>query len=104
MFAYRSRIHKDLFSEVLKRGKTLHSPLFSLCYLKAENKAFSVVASKKVSKGAVVRNRNKRRVRHALKKLEAGLPQGAFIVFIKKDLTDVPYPKLSEELAKLLVL
>lgn len=80
----------------------IHSPLFSLYYLKAETQAFAVVASKKVSKKAVVRNRNKRRVRDILRKQPPFLFPGSYIVFIKKDLVATPHPLLKDELLLLL--
>ena len=80
----------------------IHSPLFSLSYIKPENKAFSVVASKKVSKKAVIRNKNKRRVRHVLKKITENITDGAYVVFIKKDLSTLPTQTFVLELTHLI--
>ena len=101
VFSYEDRVHSEEFEEVLKKGKMIHSPLFSLSVLKNSKKAYAVVASKKVSKKAVVRNKNKRRVRHALKKITTSLPTASYIVFIKKDLTAISYTELTLELSKL---
>ncbi len=79
-----------------------HSPLFSVCYLKASKSSFAVVASKKVSKKAVIRNKNKRRVRHILKKMAGSLEKGAYVVFIKKDLSSILYPEVVTSLEKML--
>jgi ribonuclease P protein component len=109
VFSFNERVHSEQFEQVLKRGKMIHSPLFSLCYLEKgaseidlKDRAFAVVASKKVSKKAVIRNKNKRRVRHALKNMTKKLKSGIFIVFIKKDLSSVGYQDLSQELGTLL--
>lgn len=102
MFVFNERVHSAHFDEVLKKGKMLHSPFFSLCFLEEEAKAFAVVASKKVSKKAVIRNRNKRRVRHALKEISKNLPSGAYVVFIKRDLSVIPYPEINKEIITLL--
>lgn len=102
MFVFEDRVHSEHFDEVLKKGKTKHSPLFSVCYLKASKSSFAVVASKKVSKKAVVRNKNKRLVRHILKKMTINLEKGAYIVFIKKDLSAIAYPELVAVLVKML--
>ena len=104
MFVFEKRIHSEDFDKVLKKGKITHSPLFSLSYLKLEDQsqAFAVVASKKVSKKAVIRNRNKRRVRHILKKIASNLPSGAYAVFIKKDLAPFSHQELLTEVNRLL--
>ena len=90
----------------MKKGKMIHSPLFSFYYLKAQNMAFSAVASKKVSKKAVIRNRNKRRLREIFRKhilsLSTTLPSGGYILFIKKDISDMPYPALFEAVNQIL--
>ena len=62
---------------------------------------FAVVASKKVSKDSVVRNKNKRRARHVLKKLTY-TKKGYYAVFIKKDLSKIKFPVLEEELKTLI--
>ncbi len=99
MFPKNQRIGSEEFLEIMKRGKNYHFPLFSLCWLADyEKPCFAVVASKKVSKKAVVRNRNKRRVRDILKKLINEPFSGALIVFIKKDLSSTPHPSLLEEM------
>lgn len=85
----------------MKKGKMLHSPLFSLYYLPGDIQAFAAVASKKVSKLAVIRNRNKRRVREAFRKQSEKLVPGSFILFIKKDLAAIPYPDLVKEIGEI---
>lgn len=99
MFPKNQRITSREFLEIMKRGKNYHFPLFSLCQVSVyEKSCFAVVASKKVSKKAVIRNRNKRRVREAFKKLLKKPFSGALIVFIKKDLSSLSYSSLIEEL------
>lgn len=102
MFSYKNRVHTEQFEEILKKGKNIHSPLFSISYVKAPNKAFAVVASKKVSKKAVVRNKNKRRVRHILKTIEENCISGLYIIFIKKDLARIPHGEIKEEIVKII--
>jgi ribonuclease P protein component len=94
-------LNKEQFEMVMKKGKMIHSPLFSLYYLKGESSAFAAVASKKVSKKAVIRNRNKRRVREILRKNKEMLPSGSYILFIKKDLNAINHKEVSETLLKL---
>ena len=102
MFAFEDRVHSEQFDEILKKGKMKNSPLFSVCYLKGLKNSFAAVASKKVSKKAVIRNKNKRRVRHILKNIAGDAPKGAYVVFIKKDLSPLPYSELTAALEKML--
>ena len=101
MFPQTQRITALEFDSILKKGRTTHSSLFSLCFVPSNKIHVAVVASKKVSKKAVIRNRNKRRVRHALKSLIKKGSSGYFVFFIKKDLTSIKYPTLLEELKPL---
>jgi ribonuclease P protein component len=87
---------------VMKKGKMTNSPLFSLYYLKGDEYGLGAVASKKVSKKAVIRNKNKRRVGEIARKNIKGLPSGLYIVFIKKDLAAISHPELSDSLLSLL--
>ncbi len=86
----------------MKKGETIHTPLFSLCFLVGATLQVAVVASKKVSKVAVVRNRNKRRVREIFRKHTKHLKKGAYIVFIKRDLTNISYAQLEQEVKRVL--
>lgn len=86
----------------MKKGKMIHSPLFSLYYLEGNTISFSAVASKKVSKKAVIRNRNKRRVREIFRKKAFSLAPGGYILIIKKDLEGLKHPVLVEEIAHIL--
>jgi ribonuclease P protein component len=72
-----------------------------LCYAPHTKSLVAVVASKKVSKKAVVRNKNKRRVRHALKSLIPKHFLGYFVFFIKKDVSFIKYNLLAEDLKNL---
>lgn len=86
---------------MLSKAKNLHSPLFSVSFLEDSTNKFAVVVSKKCSKEAVVRNKNKRRVRHALRKLILK-KTGYYTVFVKKDLSKVSFLLLEEEIKNLI--
>lgn len=101
LFPQAQRITVAEFTSVLKGGKTTQSPSFSLCFAPDSKLFVSVVASKKVSKKAVIRNKNKRRVRSLLKELTKQGVFGYFIVFIKKDLSKTKASNLKEELSRL---
>jgi len=97
------RITSTEFDSVLKRGKTYVSPSFSLSFSKSLALQLAIVVSKKVSKKAVVRNKNRRRVRHAIKKLEKELSTGAFIIFLRKDLSRATFSDIEKEIRDLLL-
>ena len=100
MLKRSTRLSKDLFSEIMKVGRALHSENVWLKYRKTGDSIgrFSVSTPKKVSKKAVVRNRARRRVYSVIKPVK-GI-EGIF--FVKNDLEAVPFPKLNEEVASLL--
>jgi ribonuclease P protein component len=103
VFPADSRITTEEFDSILKKGKTFVSPFFSLCLFREGRTAFAVVASKKVSKKAVVRNKNKRRVRHALRSvLKNKIFSGSLVVFIRKDLSSSPYALILSEMETVL--
>jgi len=101
LFPHAQRITVAEFTSVLKKGKTTQSPSFSLCFVPDPKLYVAVVASKKVSKKAVIRNKNKRRVRPLLKELTKQGTSGYFVVFIKKDLSKIKVSHLREELSGL---
>lgn len=70
MIPKKSRITRENFEKVMKKGGLLNSSLFSLRFLQNPYKTthFSVVVSKKVAKTAVSRNRIRRRAYSVLKK------------------------------------
>jgi len=105
MFPKYSRIQKGDVLRVMKEGASYHSPSFLLKVLKnqTKNTLFAVVVSKKISKTAVARNKNKRRVREIIKKEGAKIPQGNFyIVTLKKDLNKSLFCDIQNEVKELL--
>ncbi len=100
MFSKKQRISKSEFL-LISKAKNRHSTFFSVSFLDNTINKFAVVVSKKCSKEAVVRNKNKRRVRHALKKLFF-TKKGYYVVFVKKDLSKITFPILEEELKSLI--
>ena len=105
MFPKYSRIQKGDVVKVMKEGASYHSPSFLLRVLKnpAKTTLFTVIVSKKVSKTAVSRNKNKRRVREIIKKESEKIPQGNFYAFIlKKDLNKSLFSDIQNEAKELL--
>lgn len=89
-----NRIHlRDEFSEVLKKGRMIQTPLFGVKILKknegdvSQPKAddvprFGFVVSKKISKRAVDRNKIKRRLCQVLQGRLEEFPEGTRMVFL----------------------
>lgn len=105
MFPKYSRIQKGDVLSVIKEGASYHSPSFLLKLLKNPQKTtlFSVIVSKKISKTAVSRNKNKRRVREIIKKEANKIPLGCFcVIILKKDLNKSLFKDIQNEINILL--
>lgn len=102
MLCRLSRITKEQILRVSKEGVSYHSPSFLLKVLPGSEKALgTVIVSKKISKKAVLRNRIKRRVRHAYTKCGFSQPL-LFTLTVKKDLSKAIFLDIVSELATLL--
>ena len=104
MLPKKNRIDKKLFPEFIKKAKTFSSENMSLKIIRdcQKDKAFSFVASLKVSKKAVDRNRLKRRARAATYPLLKDVPAGTCAaVFFKPSLLGKKYGEIKDELISL---
>ena len=106
MFNQKNRLRKKKDIErVFKLGKSFYSDSFGIRYLKnsEERSRFCVIISKKTSKKAVTRNKNKRRVRaifiSSLSKIKSGFD---IAVIIKKDVSFFDFLKIEKEISFLL--
>lgn len=81
----------------------MHSPSFQLVYHPYDSFHASVVISKKVSRGAVERNKMRRRIYDCLRRHgRAGTLSGVFIVIAKQGAAKLPYHELSQELVDMI--
>lgn len=98
-----SRLHKipkASFQKVYTQGKKSFSPLFRIIQLHDQNEArFAVVIAKKVIRGAVRRNREKRRIYTALWHHTKHL-SGSIIIILNKDTRELSLSALEEALQK----
>ncbi len=98
MLPSKNRVNKTLFKEILKNGRSIHSPSFSFKYLNnpiSTERQFSVVVSKKVLKRAVDRNLLKRRIYSILKEqLKLNKPYSC-VIWPKKEISKMSYAELS---------
>ncbi|MEK9168118.1 MAG: ribonuclease P protein component [Patescibacteria group bacterium] len=106
MLASSKRISKSEFPKDFRKGKTYSAPHASLFLARQESdKAtkYVFVTSAKVSKKATKRNTLRRRGYHAIKKINANIPNGYFCVFLfKKGSTTLSYKDIEKEIKELL--
>lgn len=101
-----ARLARKEVEIIIKEGRRVSSPAFSLSYTPAEDgqtKAAFVV-SKKVAKTAIGRNLLKRRGRAALHEWLTVNPRTAFcgVFFFKKGTHNMPYQEIYRSLDELL--
>lgn len=100
MFLKKNRLQKEKdFKIVFKQGRYLQSEFVKLNYLKnnLEHSRFGVIASLKVSKKAVVRNKLKRQYRELIKKYLLVLPTSIDLVLtIKPQAVGKDYQQLKD--------
>lgn len=108
-----NRIHlRDEFSEVLKKGRMIQTPLFgvkvlnvsSLDKLGTDVPRFGFVVSKKISKRAVDRNKIKRRLCQVLQGRLEEFPEGTRMVFlVRKAVLTAKMEEIEREINKLII-
>jgi len=104
MLPPKNRIDKNLFPEFMKKAKTFSSGNLNLkvAYSCQKNKSFAFVASLKVSKKAVERNKLKRRARAItyplLERVSAGI---CAAIFFKPSIIGKKYAEIKDELISL---
>ena len=101
MLSKKNRIDKKLFPEFIRKAKTFSSDnmYLKVVYNCRKDKAFAFVASLKVSKKAVERNRLKRRARAITHPLLKNVPAGTCAaVFFKPAIMGKKYGEIKDEL------
>jgi ribonuclease P protein component len=97
MLAKTNRLTTREFALVIGTGRELHSPFFSIKSIPGETFKFGQVASKKIWKTAVSRNRVRRRVYAAVRSVISGkkVKPVHCIIFVKRNLDAVEPAQLS---------
>ncbi|MES3031457.1 MAG: ribonuclease P protein component [Patescibacteria group bacterium] len=105
MLPHSKRLSTTLFSKVLEQGRVLHTPLGSLFFTQASGiSRFSVSVPKKVSKGAVERNKIRRRAYSAIRGFEDKIKTGYHgVLVMKKGVEKLPFQELAVEIEKIFV-
>lgn len=104
MFAKKNRLTRKAFSRFFTSGKRFHGPSFQLIYSSVleDGVPFKVAASvsKKVYKNAVDRNRLRRQMYHAVRRV-APLT-GTYIVIAKSSAASLSYQEVEGQIQKLI--
>jgi len=103
MISKGSRVNTKEVSNVIKNGKSLSSPFFSIRFLVKSglgSPKFGAIASKKLFHRAVDRNFVRRRFLNALKKMETSRLKDYLVIFLcKKESFSVKFSILEKEIA-----
>lgn len=105
MLKKTQRLTTPLFTEVMTKGKVIHSPLFILRIMKyGQISRISVTVSKKVAKTAVERNKIRRRTYSVVHKLHPTLLPGfATVLIAKQPVSSVGMPTLEKDIKEIFV-
>ncbi|PIR05888.1 ribonuclease P protein component [Candidatus Kuenenbacteria bacterium CG11_big_fil_rev_8_21_14_0_20_37_9] len=100
MLAKEYRLSKDVdFQKVYKKGIILFSLFFNVKYLEnnLQNSRFGIVVSTKISKKAVIRNKNKRIIRNIIYENLTNISQCFDVIILAKPaITTVNKEKLNQ--------
>jgi len=105
MFPKPHRLPSSHIRAVFEKGKRIHTPDFQFIVLKsaADVSRFAVFVPARIDKRATVRNRSKRLVREAIRRL---LPEVAggwdVVVVVKRDLSAMKQSQALEQLKAIL--
>jgi ribonuclease P protein component len=84
MLTKQHRLPKKEIDQVKNNGHHFHTPFFTVVYLSGRGtpSQFAFVLSKRVSKKATIRNRTKRLIAGAVRRLMAQLKSGYWVIFL----------------------
>ena len=101
MLGRKHRINKELFTEIIRAGKSVSSNNLSLKIrpIPFDGNAFAFVVSSRVAKKAVDRNKLKRSARHIVVKMMPEIKNGlGIIIFFKKGSENLNFQELADEI------
>lgn len=98
MLPKKERLSRVEFNRFFAEGKRYHTPLFTLMYVPHTELHVSVVASKKVSPKAVVRNKIRRRIYAIVRGYRTEKETRGVFIFLAKAINETTsYEVLSHE-------
>lgn len=105
MLSKGRRLSTKEFDLVVKTGREIYSPFFTVKYIPASSFKFSPAAPKKTFKTAVSRNRTRRRIYAAVREIISPKKTNPnmIVLIVKKDITEIDSPHLVRALQELFV-
>ncbi|MCD6550111.1 ribonuclease P protein component [bacterium] len=100
----RLKKQKD-FDRVFGKGESYKTNFFTIRFVEnnLDKTRFGFVVSKKIHKKAVVRNKNKRRLREIIRKMLPDIKQGIdAVIIVKKDLSQEDFQAIERQVKELL--
>jgi len=106
MLPTKNRVKKEFFAEIMKNGQFFHGEnLYLRLLMKKEQKSptFSFIIPNKVKKTSVGRHLIKRRISAVVEKALSNIKtDSSGLVFVKKDVSRLPYSEITKEVVVLL--
>jgi len=102
MLKKKQRLSRGEFAHLLKHGKRLHSPYFSLLYTPVEGTKCGLVVGKKIAKKAVERNKLRRKIYTIFGENLTLLDGFHCAILTRPSITSLSYSELKTEMEKVL--
>ncbi|HCC05560.1 TPA: ribonuclease P protein component [Patescibacteria group bacterium] len=102
MLKKKQRLSRADFTNLLKKGKRLHSPYFSLLYMGAQETKCGLVVGKKIAKKATMRNKVRRQIYAIFGENLTVLSKVHCALLTRPNITSLTYFELKMEIEKLI--
>jgi ribonuclease P protein component len=100
MLSKKKRVDKKTFQTILKKGKIISSPFFTLYFIQNKEPRYAFVAPKKIFKIAIKRNKMRRIGYNVLRNISIHSGLGVFIY--KKEAISLNIKEIQEKILLLL--
>ncbi|KKS83227.1 MAG: Ribonuclease P protein component [Parcubacteria group bacterium GW2011_GWA2_43_11] len=100
MLKKKQRLSRAEFTNLLKQGRRLHSPYFSLLYMSAAETKCGLVVGKKIAKKATMRNKVRRQIYAIFGENLASLGKIYCVLLTRPNITSLSYLELKTEIEK----
>lgn len=102
MLKKKQRLSRSEFTNLLKQGKRLHSPFFSLLYTPSSETKCGLVVGKKIAKKATERNKLRRQIYSIFGENLAELSKKHCALLTRPSINTLSYTELKAEIEKLI--
>ena len=104
MLPKRQRLTSSEVRHLLREGKKVSSPPFSLCVSsKSDKKGYAVVISSKIAGSKVKRNSVRRLVYEIIGSVSDSLSQKEVVVFVLSDISLIPQMEIQKKIVDLFI-